>query len=308
MTPSTSRVIIFVTAILAVAAIVVYAIVNRDSAFEASVDSKGRIVLKFDNNEVSFAQVLDDIFNAEDASKKNAAEDALAGRGYYHYTDVALVNALRDLQRGEETEEFAVALRGLLYDLHGPFARPDTLSGARDDRLLAAFEDLDPKLSEVDPEAVNPLLSALWRMSLNIEGIFRPRAIRAELRSADNVPPRQAAACINSFLDRKEVFGSIGGELWGVMVEGGRLCSQAPPSVRALLAGWPEELHVAPSDFRRLASAAGVDGDAATVTIELVISPKYYKSFGSMVSLPSEAPIVDSTVMPNSGPENGVPQ
>ena len=68
--------------------------------------------------------------------------------------------------------------RKLLGDLEGPFRRPGTLLES-DERLLSAIEDLEEQVRET--RETNHLVAALWQQSLDQQGIFRPRLLRARI-------------------------------------------------------------------------------------------------------------------------------
>jgi hypothetical protein len=281
------------TAIVAIAAVVSFALYFRDSGVEIVLDKEGRVTLDFADNQVDFADLLDRVLAADDgqSSEKVLAEAILENRGYYHVTNVRLVDALRALPPSDDNERFTAALRELLYDLQGPFARPYTFAGADDDRLLDALKDLDPKTTNGDPQAVSPLLSGLWRMSLNVDDLFRPRPINATIREADDVAPEIARACVNSLLDQKQITIVSGGVMKTAFVRADRLCPQPPPSARELLAGMREVLFMAPDDVADVTSSvqrtANDDGRPPSLEVEVMVSPKY---FGQLMPAASNAP------------------
>lgn len=278
MTPATSRAAIAITAIIALAGIVGLAVFHRNSGFEVVLDKEGRVSLDFEGSQVDFADVLDRVLSADDgvSSEKVLAEAILETRGYYHVTNVRLVDALRSLPPGEDNQPFTDALRNLLFDLQGPFARPYTFAGADDDRLLDALKDLDRKTTNGDPSAVSPLLSGLWRMSLDVNDIFRPRPINASLQRSPDVAPGSARACVNSLLDQKQITIVSGGVMKNAFVRADRLCSQPPPSARELLAGRSEVLYMAADDVDAISSSLQPATGAAAVDVEVMVSPKYF--------------------------------
>jgi len=278
MTPATSRAAIAITAIIAFAGIIGLAVLHRDSGFEVVLDKEGRVSLDFEGSQVDFADVLDRVLSAEDgaSSEKVLAEAILETRGYYHVTNVRLVDALRSLPPGDDNQPFTDALRNLLFDLQGPFARPYTFAGADDDRLLDALKDLDRKTTNGDPSAVSPLLSGLWRMSLDVNDIFRPRPINASLQRSPDVEPGSARACVNSLLDQKQITIVSGGVMKTAFVRADRLCAKRPPTARELLAGRSEMLYMAPDDMDGITSSLSSGADAASAEVEVMVSPKFF--------------------------------
>jgi hypothetical protein len=287
MTTSTiCRAVIAITGILVLGVLIGLAIFYRPSGFQVELSSDGKVVLPFEDSTVSLADVLDKALAAEDddGTGERLAKAVLATRGYYHFSDRRLAHVLRDLSEEEGTEGFTSAVRGLLYDLEGPFARPYTFAGARDGRLLNAFEDLDPKGK--DPEAVSPLLSTLWRMNLNHDGVFRPRPVNASVRPDANVERNRAAVCFGSVLEGKEVMISGHGVLQRAVVDTDQVC--VPRSLRELLAGQPEHLRLAPEDFAVLQGSGDAGGRASELQVTLIVSPKH---FGSRIS-PPQSPLI----------------
>ena len=109
----------------------------------------------------------------------------------------------------------------MLYDLAGPFARPKTLLEARDDRLLLAIDDL----YERSPDS--PIITKLWEMSLDLEGIFAPRDIRISVREDETLPSGIAATCVGSIWLGKVGLIRIddeGGAAIGPRIERAKVC------------------------------------------------------------------------------------
>lgn len=284
-TSTICRAVVAITGIVVLGVLIGLAIFHRQSGFQVELGKEGKVALNFEGSKASLAEVLDKALIAEDdgSSEKRLAEMVLATRGYYHVSDRRLAHALRDLREEEDTRDFTSAVRELLYNLEGPFARPHTFSGARDGRLLRAFEDLDPEGK--DPEAVSPLFSSLWRMSLNHDGVFRPRPVSAAVKPDANVNRNRAAVCFGSILEGKEVLISGPGALQTAVVDADQVC--VPRSLRELLAGEPEQLRLAPDDFAALQGSTTADGRVTELQVDLIVSPKH---FASRIS-PPEPPL-----------------
>lgn len=275
MSPTASRAAIAITGIVALALIASLGIFYRQAGFKMTMgEGEHSIVLDFQGNTVNVAEVLDKMLDTDgaDASSKELTEALLANRGYYHVSDPRLINALRDLPAGEESAE---PFRRLLYELKGPFDKPYTFAGADDERLLDALKELDPKTTGGNPLMVNPLVSGLWQMSLNVDAIFRPRPINAALEPLQGVAPGSARACVSSLLDQKQITIVSGGIMKTAFVRADRLCPQAPPSARELLAGKPELVFMAPEDVADISSSLRPDAEVASVEVEVMVSPKY---------------------------------
>lgn len=299
MNTATSRTIVGVTAIIALATIVGLAIFHRDSGFEMTLgDGDRKVSLDFKDNTVDVGHVLDTMLaeTEANASNKELIEALLANRGYYHVTDVRLVSALTELTTDEENSELNGALRSLLYELKGPFAEPNPFAGVRNTLLVDAIMELDPrKTLKDDGEAtidsksgngasrpINPLMSELWRRSIEIEGIFRPPEIRATIRQGRGIRPGTAVACSDSLLARKQITITTSGVQKRVMVDAREFCGQAAPNAQQLLAGEREELYLAPDDFVEIAGVvpAAANGTARRdpVEVSVVVAPKHFVS------------------------------
>jgi hypothetical protein len=97
--------------------------------------------------------------------------------------------AMRDIEETEATRDAVRAVRTMLYDLAGPFARPATFLEARDDRVLLAIDDL------YEHNPASPVVAKLWEMSLDMKGIFEPRDIRISIREDKSLASGVAATC-----------------------------------------------------------------------------------------------------------------
>ncbi len=292
MSPAMSRAGVAIIAIVALTTIVVVAIFYRDSGFEMTLGDGDRTVsLNFKDKTVDVADVLDRMLAVDEAnaSNKELVEALLANRGYYHITDVRLVNALTELTSDEESRPLSSALRNLLYDLKGPFAEPNPFAGVQNTLLVDAIMELDPRKTARDDETgknatqpINPLMSELWRRSIEIQGIFRPHEIRATVRLARGIPPGTAVACTDSLLDGKQITITSAGMQKRVMVDAREFCGRAAPNAEMLLAGEREELYLAPDDFVEIAGVVpvAVSGTARRdpVDVSVVVAPKHFVS------------------------------
>ena len=76
MSPAAWRAAIAMTAIVAIAAVVSFALYFRDSGVEIVLDKEGRVTLDFADNQVDFADLLDRVLAADDgqSSEKVLAE------------------------------------------------------------------------------------------------------------------------------------------------------------------------------------------------------------------------------------------
>ncbi len=276
MSPTASRAAIAITGIVALAVIASLGIFYRQAGFKMTMGEGERsIVLDFQGNSVNVAEVLDKMLDTDgtDASSRELTEALLANRGYYHVTDPRLINALRDLPADEES---AKPFRRLLYELKGPFDKPYTFAGADDERLLDALKELDPKTTSGNPLMVNPLVSGLWQMSLNVDAIFRPRPINAALEPLQGVAPGSARACVSSLLDQKQITIVSGGIMKTAFVRADRLCSaaatQRPRAARRQVrarSSWRRKT------WRTFRARCGLTPMSATVEVEVMVSPKY---------------------------------
>jgi hypothetical protein len=98
----------------------------------------------------------------------------------------------RAIEETETTRDVARAVRTMLYDLVGPFARPATFLEAPDDRLLLAVDDL------YERNPVSPIITKLWEMSLDFKGIFELRNIRVSGQEDPSLPSGVAATCVGN--------------------------------------------------------------------------------------------------------------
>jgi hypothetical protein len=113
----------------------------------------------------------------------------LQAHHFYRVPSVEAVSAIRGVEETGATRDMARAVRTMLYDLAGPFARPTTFLEAPDERLLLAIDDL----YERNPSS--PVVTKLWEMSLDMKGIFEPRDIRISVREDKSLPSGVAATC-----------------------------------------------------------------------------------------------------------------
>lgn len=167
-------IVLGVVAVVAVLAAVV-ALAQMNKGFTVAIDKAGKFDITVDSG-----SDLREILIAALESDRDSVDEVLAGRGYYHFTDPDLANALEGLSPDAPEHKPAVAsLRRLLRDERGPFVMPDTLVGF-DDKLIDAFGRLEAKLDET--KQTSALLVELWRQSLEYKGIFRTRMFEARVR------------------------------------------------------------------------------------------------------------------------------
>jgi len=322
MNAVTGRAAVAVIAIIALATVVGLAVFHRDSGFSIKLGDGDRTVsLDFGDKKV-VEEVLDEMLAADDAnasdrelvetmlanrgyyhldkvlaadnansSNREMVETMLATRGYYHITDDRLVSELTNLPDGEESGDLRNALRNLLYELKGPFAEPNPFAGVRNTLLVDKLMELDPRRTSADggdqtgkdeSQPVNPLMSELWRRSIEIQDIFRPHEIRATIRQGGGIPPGTAVACTDSLLDGKQITITSVGMQKRVMVDAREFCSRPAPNAQELLAGEREQLYLAPDDFVEVTGIvpAAVGGTARRDSHEVavVVAPKHFVS------------------------------
>ena len=112
------------------------------------------------------------------------AADELAAAGFFRTNDSRLVDALADLKSEDPVVR---EIRGLLYDLRGPFALPGTLAGA-DKRLIDALNDLESISSKTGQ--ISAFLTEMIDLSLDQRGVFKPRTFKAAIQKVTGAPER----------------------------------------------------------------------------------------------------------------------
>jgi hypothetical protein len=192
-----------VLTVVAVAAVVIVAIFFRPGAFSVVAEGQGAsIKLNFANSRVNLNEVLEKLLEesgsgADAEAKRRLVLSILQAHHLYRVPSVEAVMAMRGIEETETTRDAVRAMRMMLYDLAGPFARPATFLEAPDDRLLLAIDDLYQR------NPASPVVTRLWELSLDMKGVFEPRDIRVSIREDRTLPPGVAATCAgNVWLDR----------------------------------------------------------------------------------------------------------
>jgi hypothetical protein len=263
---------------LVVGAALLTAILFRPGSFAVVAQNRGlgSIEFKFNQNQVSFSEVLDALLSEQPGSQVNSSQrkaliaNILRTHGFYSIPGDDAVSALRTMEDTERTHAFMHSVRELLYDLAGPFARPVTFSGARDARLLEALEDLARR------EPASPLVVRLWEMNLNLQGIFSPRAVTASVSIDQTLQPGIAATCNGSPLLEKGGIIQASAKsddpqsMIKVFVHKARLCRS--PTSEEILGGKEVQLWLAPSDMANLLLRNDAAGEI-TIKAELLPEP-----------------------------------
>src|SRR5262245_54440800 len=189
---------------LAVAAIVgiviIVAILYRPGGFSVVAQGQGNsLEFKFADSRVDLGEILDQLLKQADgapdpAAKRRLIALTLQAHGFYSVPSMEAVRALREIKETDQTREFVRAVRTMLYDLDGPFARPATFTQAPDARVLSGIDDL------FEREPSSPLLAKLWEMGLEMNGVFALRDIQISLREDKTLKTRVAATCHGSIL------------------------------------------------------------------------------------------------------------
>ncbi len=180
--------LVLIVAIVAVTAYLL-AVENKSFTMRLNKDGDATITVYADDN---FGKVLDKAIAAEAKSGTVGEIDAiLASRSYYKLTNPGLTDALARLSPSQPGDDaVAKRLRAMLWDLRGPFELPNTLRGA-DERMIKALDDLDAPSSQVATDKLaqaSGLLAAMWNLSLDRKGIFRPRFFRAKVEVVHRAP------------------------------------------------------------------------------------------------------------------------
>jgi hypothetical protein len=264
---------------LVVGTVLIFAILNRGGGFTVVAQGQGlgEIKFQFDKDQVSLGDVLDNLLSEQTGSEVDSAKrhrlisNILQAHGFYQIPSEDAVTALRRMKETKDNREFMQSMRGMLYDLAGPFSRPDTFMEARDDRLLQALEDL------YDYSPSSPLAVALWEMNLNVKGFFNPRIINATISLDANLEKGVAATCNGSpLLDKLgflqlQVKNDDPSPMVKVFVQKRRMCD---PSIKTraedLLAGKATTIWISEKDMSNLliGKATGSSGVQAKVQLQ----------------------------------------
>jgi hypothetical protein len=176
--------------------VVIVAIFFRDGGFSIIAEGQGvSIKLNFAESRVDLNQLLDKLLKeaesgADAEPKRHLVLSILQRHQFYRVPSMEAVSAIRRMEETDSTRrDVATAVRTMLFDLAGPFARPATFLEAPDDRLLLAIDDL------YERNPASPVVTKLWEMSLDMKGIFEPRDIRISVREDKTLPSGVAATC-----------------------------------------------------------------------------------------------------------------
>jgi hypothetical protein len=199
---STNQKLILLVAAGFVAAVIV-AILFRPGAFTVVAEGQGvSMTLNFADSRVDLNEFLDKLLKeaesgADAEPKRRLVLSILQAHHLYRVPSVEAVSAIRGIEETDATRDSARAVRTMLYDLAGPFARPATLLEAPDERLVLAIDDL------YERNPTSPVITKLWEMSLDMKGIFEARDIRTSVREDKSLPSGVAATCAgNIWLDK----------------------------------------------------------------------------------------------------------
>lgn len=160
-----------------ITAVAVYAISDRlienDKTFEVVVDPSTGVTIKARAGE-GIEALIDRAFEQSAA----AVGGVLAQKGFYRLHSDNMITALALTDPATLPPSTLTRYRKLLGNFEGPFQRPGTLVES-DGRLLSAIEDLEAQVRA--SRTTNQLIADLWQESLDQQGIFRPRLLRARL-------------------------------------------------------------------------------------------------------------------------------
>lgn len=229
-----------VSIVVGIAVIVIVAIFFRPGAFSVVAEGQGAsIKLNFADSRVDLSELLDKLLQqagsgADAEQKRRLVLSILQAHQFYFVPSVEAVTAIRAIEETETTRDVARAVRTMLYDLVGPFARPATFLEAPDDRLLLAIDDL------YERNSVSPIITKLWEMSLDFKGIFELRNIRVSVQEDPSLPSGVAATCVGNIWLGKVGLISIddeGGPAIGPRIEVAKACGASggePPAEKKL--------------------------------------------------------------------------
>lgn len=234
--PSNWMAIVVPLVALVVGAGITYMILATGATGKIKIEPTGAISVDLDPND-SLSDVLDKAITTD----REATDGILESRGYYQLTSDRLVTVLSEVDT--DTDEGAMVarrLRQMLWDLKGPFRRPETLSGA-DRRMMQALDDLDKAIADADE--ASDLLATLWERNLDQRGIFLQRQFPASIKMVERAPigePR-IYACSGGPLEVGrviEIFTEIGSAMAAIEHNPALFsCDDRPISTRQLLTG-----------------------------------------------------------------------
>jgi hypothetical protein len=265
--------LIVVSIAAVVGVVLVVATLFRSGGFSVVAQGQGNsIEFKFSESRVDLNQVLDKLLakqkdgDADTASRQRIVSSILQAHGYYYVPSEEVISYLRRMKETDDTRQFIQAVRGLLFDLAGPFSRPATFLNAPDARVLLALDDVYKR------NPANPLIAALWEMSLDLKGIFSLRQVNVAVREDKSLKEGTAATCAGSLLlDKVAIVNSSGERLIGVRVAEPKPCE--PTSAENMLAGKETALWVSAADMSNLIGAAPALA-AGKIQAKLVPIPK----------------------------------
>jgi hypothetical protein len=197
-------------------------------------------------SQITLAEFIDGLEAKE--PKGFAAE--LQAHGFYRVPSVEAATALRQVVETDDTREFVQLIRGILFDLAGPFRRPETLLDAPDDRVISALSDL------FDRKPASPVLVKLWEESLNWTGIFSMRKINISILEDKTLRKGVGATCAGSILldrDNQVSTSEEGAGFTTLHITEKRPCS--PTSPLEMLAGKAAVVWMSPLDMSALIEA-----------------------------------------------------
>jgi hypothetical protein len=193
--------------------VVALAIFYRSAGFKVEIPVAGgqSAVFSFEDNRIDLSELLDQLLSGqapegtqESVRKQELVKSVLRNHGFYHVPSGEAATAIWNIDpdkidpHDENAHEFVRDMRRMLYNLEGPFSRKATLAEDKDDRLLAAFDDLYVQHPD------NPLVVKLWEMSLEWSGFLGLKTIPAITVQIDGALSKGVGAtCIGSILLNK---------------------------------------------------------------------------------------------------------
>jgi hypothetical protein len=189
---------------------------------------------------------LTEFINHLESEEPKGFATVLQAHGFYRVPSIEAAKALRQIEETEDTREFVQLVRGILYDLAGPFKRPETLLDAPDDRVISALNDL------FDRKPASPVLAKLWEESLNWTGIFSVRKISISIREDKTLRKGIGATCAGSILLNRDSQVSADEEGGGFTLHIAETRPCSPTSPLEMLAGKAAAVWISPHDMSAL--------------------------------------------------------
>lgn len=160
-----------------VAAAGIYAVIDRlsgrNGSIEIVVDRATGVTIKAQPGE-AIATLIDAAFMESAA----AVGGVLAERGFYKLHSDNMITALALTDPATLEPSTLTRYRKLLGEFEGPFERPGALLES-DGELLSAIADLETEVRA--SRTTNQLIAEIWQASLDQQGIFRPRLLKARI-------------------------------------------------------------------------------------------------------------------------------